>query len=91
MIKRLIDILSNPTSASQIQKEFCIKRKKDIECVITKVQKICKRKGWSLKIKPAICKNCGYTFSKREIKIPTQCPRCKSSWIDEPIFWIERK
>ncbi len=36
-------------------------------------------------VMPARCRKCGYEF-KAEIKIPKKCPRCKSTWIDEPRF-----
>ncbi|ASJ01707.1 transcriptional regulator [Thermococcus gorgonarius] len=54
------------------------------------IQRILKREGKVLLIKPAECKNCGFVF-KPEIKIPTKCPRCKSEWIEEPRFKIEKK
>ncbi|WP_054841159.1 transcriptional regulator [Thermococcus peptonophilus] len=56
------------------------------------IQKIVKREGGKvLLIKPAECRNCGFVF-KSEIKVPSRCPpRCKSEWIEEPRFKIERK
>lgn len=45
------------------------------------------RKYGELMILPARCRKCGYEF-KREIKIPKRCPKCKSSWIDEPRFML---
>ncbi len=38
-----------------------------------------------LLVMPARCRKCGYEF-KAEIKIPKKCPKCKSTWIDEPRF-----
>ncbi|NJE06436.1 transcriptional regulator [Thermococcus sp. M36] len=51
------------------------------------VQKILKREGRVLLIKPAECRSCGFVF-KPEIKIPSRCPRCRSEWIEEPRFKI---
>lgn len=52
------------------------------------ISKTLKREGKVLLIQPAMCRNCGFTF-KPEIKLPSRCPECHSSWIDEPRFKIE--
>ncbi len=54
------------------------------------IQKILKREGKVLLIKPAECRKCGFVFPP-EIKMPSRCPRCKSEWIEEPRFKIEPK
>ena len=51
------------------------------------IQRIVKREGKVLLIKPAECRKCGFVF-KPEINIPSRCPRCKSEWIEEPRFKI---
>jgi len=47
------------------------------------------KKYGKMMILPARCRKCGYQF-KAEIKIPKKCPKCKSTWIDEPRFKIIR-
>ena len=43
-----------------------------------------------LKIIPAVCKDCGFVFKERtKLRAPSNCPRCKNEWIDEPLFKIE--
>ncbi len=54
------------------------------------IQKIVKREGKVLMIKPAVCRKCGFVF-KPEIKIPGRCPRCHSEWIEEPRFIIKSR
>ena len=54
------------------------------------IQKILKREGKVLLIKPAECRKCGFTF-RPEINVPSRCPRCKSEWIEEPRFKIETR
>lgn len=54
------------------------------------ISKIAKREGMVLLIKPAQCRKCGFVF-KAEINIPSRCPKCKSEWIEEPRFKLERK
>ena len=42
-----------------------------------------------LKIKPAQCKKCSFTFKERsKVKKPGRCPKCKSEWIMAPLFRI---
>ena len=43
------------------------------------------RKYGVMRMQPARCRKCGFVF-KPEIKIPTKCPKCKSTWIEEPRF-----
>ncbi|ASJ06851.1 transcriptional regulator [Thermococcus pacificus] len=52
------------------------------------ISKTLKHEGKVLLIKPAECRKCGFVF-KPEIKLPSKCPRCHSSWIEEPRFKIE--
>ncbi len=47
------------------------------------------RKFGVLMIQPARCLKCGYVF-RAEIKVPKRCPKCKSMWIEEPRFKIEK-
>jgi predicted Zn-ribbon and HTH transcriptional regulator len=45
----------------------------------------------SLVIIPAECLKCGYIFEKRaKIKKPGKCPKCKNTYIKQPIFTATR-
>lgn len=40
-------------------------------------------------IDPAECIKCGYVFHDRiKIKKPSKCPKCKGTYIEEPIYSI---
>ena len=40
-------------------------------------------------IDSAYCRNCGFTFKKRDrLSPPSRCPRCKSEYIENPHFSI---
>ncbi|AHL21930.1 putative transcriptional regulator containing an HTH domain fused to a Zn-ribbon [Thermococcus nautili] len=54
------------------------------------IQKILRREGKVLLVKPAECRKCGFVF-RPEINIPSRCPRCKSEWIEEPRFMIAER
>ena len=50
------------------------------------------KKGLRLKIIPAECKHCGFSFKKREkLQKPGKCPICRAEKISEPLFSIEVK
>ncbi len=91
MIEKIIDLISKkPYSVSELSRELQIENRRVIIEYLRKIEKIAKRKGWKFEIIPARCNKCGYTF-KKEIKVPSQCPRCKSNWISEPKFYIKVK
>jgi predicted Zn-ribbon and HTH transcriptional regulator len=40
-----------------------------------------------LRITPARCARCGYAFDSRQrTKKPGKCPKCKGTFIEEPLF-----
>lgn len=40
-----------------------------------------------IKVEPAFCKKCGFEFRDRQrLKKPGKCPKCKSTFIQEPLF-----
>lgn len=42
-----------------------------------------------LRVTPAVCRKCGFTFAKRtRLTRPGRCPLCRSESIDEPLFSI---
>jgi hypothetical protein len=50
------------------------------------------RPSFELRMFPACCKKCRFIFKERsKIKSPSKCPRCKSMWIQAPLFEIVNK
>ena len=48
------------------------------------------QKSMNLRMTPAECGSCGYVFEKRErLKKPGKCPKCRSTFIEEPLFSID--
>ena len=80
---KIAKLLRNaPRSASEISRVLGI----SIADVLEDLRHIARSpKYGELRIHPARCRKCGYVF-KAEIKIPKKCPRCKSTWIEEPLF-----
>ena len=45
--------------------------------------------GRKLNMRPGSCRKCGYVFTdRRRFTRPSRCPRCKSSFLDVPLFRI---
>lgn len=92
--ERIISLLEDRDySPSELARALDLRGKGSVKVILEDlkaIQKIVKREGKVLLIKPAECRNCGFVF-KPEIKVPSRCPRCKSEWIEEPRFKIERK
>ncbi len=48
--------------------------------------------GYRFQITPAVCKNCGFAFKKRErLTIPSRCPICHHESIRRPRFALAKK
>jgi transcriptional regulator len=45
--------------------------------------------GFRFQLIPAVCRKCGFTFSKRErLTVPSRCPICRQQSIKRPRFAI---
>lgn len=56
------------------------------------VAKTCRVKGLDMRIIPARCEKCGFEFrEKSDVRCPSKCPKCKSEWIKQPMFFIQEK
>jgi transcriptional regulator len=42
-------------------------------------------------ITPASCRSCGFRFDDHKLHKPSKCPRCKGTWISEPLISLEEK
>ncbi len=41
-------------------------------------------------IEPARCRACGFEFSESKLNKPSQCPKCRSTWVLEPKIGIKQ-
>lgn len=86
--QEIIDWLSKtPTSLQNIANFY----KTDLKDILEDVEHIRESiKPKKLKMVPPYCKKCGFVFKERNrIKTPSKCPKCKSEWIEAPLFRIE--
>ncbi len=86
--KEMIELLKEGhATVSDLARRFeC--DKKDIEEDLEHIRKTLRKEGMTLKITPAVCKKCGFNFSKDKVGKPSKCPKCRSTWIAEPSFRI---
>jgi predicted Zn-ribbon and HTH transcriptional regulator len=48
--------------------------------------------GYRFHLLPAVCKHCGFSFTKRErLTIPSRCPRCRGESIRRPRFELKKR
>lgn len=42
-------------------------------------------------ITPARCRKCGFLFKNHKCHKPSKCPRCKGTWISEPLIFLDER
>ena len=42
-------------------------------------------------ITPARCRSCGFEFHRDKLHKPGKCPRCRGTWISEPMISLEER
>ena len=87
--KEIIELLKKESqTAADLATRFECKPK-GIQAELAHIRKSLKREGLALKVTPARCRKCGFTFDREKVVKPGKCPRCRSTWIREPEFRIE--
>jgi transcriptional regulator len=82
-------LLEQPFSALEISQRLSLAEKE----VVEHLPHLAKAPGPNHRfhIHPAMCKNCGFVFKKRErLTKPSRCPRCRGQSITRPRFQITR-
>jgi len=83
-------LLEQPRSALEISQLLSLSEKE----VLDHLGHIARAPGPGLlfQITPAACKNCGFTFKKRErLTSPSRCPLCRHESIRRPRFALGRQ
>jgi predicted Zn-ribbon and HTH transcriptional regulator len=64
-------------------------RVQDLADDLEHLRKSLRHEGKRLVVEPAACQKCGFLFTKGKLTKPGRCPKCKSTWIDEPRVGVE--
>jgi hypothetical protein len=64
---------------------------KDVLDALTHLAKSSKHSDYEVVVDPAECRKCGFEFSEDRFSRPSKCPKCKSTWIFEPLIGVVRK
>ena len=63
---------------------------KEVVIHLEHIARTVKRTGGRLRVVPALCRLCGYTFRKRgRLSLPGRCPVCRRGALDPPLFSLE--
>ena len=75
-------------SAAELAAALRIKEKEVCEH-LAHISRSLSAAGLKLNIRPAECRNCGFVFADRKrFTRPSRCPRCKSTYLEVPLFGI---
>ena len=77
------------SSAPQLAAALQIKEKEVCEH-LAHISRSLSAAGRKLHVHPSTCRKCNYVFKdRRRLTRPGRCPRCKSTYLTEPLFRIE--
>jgi len=54
------------------------------------IQRSVRSNGERLRVRPAVCADCGFQLSSTALHPPGRCPNCRSGHLDGPWFRIAR-
>jgi transcriptional regulator len=86
--QQIADMLRQPRTSSSIAHELKLTRD-EVEDHLKHLLKSAKTAGQHVKIEPARCRNCGFTFGSDKITKPGKCPECKGTQLYEPLIQIK--
>lgn len=64
---------------------------KDVIDGLTHLAKSSKHSDYELVVTPAECRKCGFEFSAEKFSRPGKCPKCKGTWIYDPLIGIKKR
>ena len=87
--KQLAEILTAyPVSVAQLASELDL-TPRELEDDIRHLRKSLRRDHKHIVVTPARCRKCGFMFREDKLRKPGKCPRCRGTWISDPLVHIE--
>lgn len=89
--KELIDLLrDHPVSLHQLA-VLLDSEERDIESDLEHLMRSLRHSAWRSVVTPARCRKCGFRFGVHKLHKPGRCPRCRGTWISEPLIAVEAR
>jgi predicted Zn-ribbon and HTH transcriptional regulator len=86
----LVALESGPVSARELSAMAGVPER-DVATHLEHLAKSLRHEGGRLGIAPARCQACGFRFDeRRRLGRPSRCPKCRSTHLAAPRFWVER-
>lgn len=83
-------LLDKKLSVSEIARAVHEEPKEVIDA-LTHLAKSSKHGDYELVMDPAECRKCGFEFNTEKFSRPGKCPKCRSTWIYEPLIGVVRR
>jgi predicted Zn-ribbon and HTH transcriptional regulator len=86
--RQIADMLRQPRTISSVAHELKLTRD-EVEDHLKHLLKTAKAADHDIRVEPARCRSCGYTFGKDKLTQPSKCPECKGTRLYEPLIQIK--
>ena len=83
-------LLDKKLSLSEIARAVH-EKPKDVLDALGHLVKSARHGDYEVVIDPAECRKCGFEFSAEKLSRPSKCPKCRSTWIFEPLIGVQPK
>ncbi len=89
--KDLLELLrDNPMSVAEIAREVRVPVKEVHDDLRHLLQSL-RHTGQEMDVTPAQCRKCGFEFDAEKLTKPSKCPKCRATWIREPLIEIRNR
>ena len=86
--QQIAEMLRQPRTASSIAHELKLTRD-EVDDHLKHLLRSARAAGQHVRVEPARCRSCGYTFSHEKVNKPGKCPECKGTRLYEPLIQIK--
>jgi predicted Zn-ribbon and HTH transcriptional regulator len=83
-------LLDKKMSLSEIARTVR-EKPKDVMEALAHLAKSSRHGDYELVMDPAECRKCGFEFGTDKFSKPGKCPKCRSTWIFEPLIGVRAK
>ncbi len=83
-------LLDKKMSLSELARAVA-EKPKDVLEALTHLALSSRHGDYELVVTPAECRKCGFEFGTEKLSRPGKCPKCRGTWIYEPLFEVKRR